>query len=456
MKTNANLFRQFPERAEQADLTAGNRGPCDRTTQPRAAWLTLFHSESESRPSFHQKAKPQHMETDNTEVSQELRDKTDKSLEDERGRTDEYLEYNSHTVEEETSNTIRLNRLAADTERASRREDADLDKAQRPDVAGMATSELDDHSLLQERERSDKAQSAERETEDRARTQERFQKRLIAEALLSNERKETDSRLVDERDQLDCSSELNAALLYDEQCSHNLTKAALVTRDQYLAIVSHDLKQPLAAISIGARLMRKDLSQDRLDTVRLRNNLGLIERSAAGMDRMIDALLDVERMAHDKLILKPERTDLRALLQECSDLFAPVVLTKSFIMTMNTSAEPIYADIDHDRILQVLSNLIGNALKFTPHGGTIELGARKQKTHAEISVTDNGPGIPREEQGRIFERFSQLKKGDRLGLGLGLFIAKWIVEAHEGHIGVTSEVGKGSRFSFTLPLSATQ
>jgi signal transduction histidine kinase len=253
------------------------------------------------------------METDNTEVSQELRDKTDKSLEDERGRTDEYLEYNSHTVEEETSNTIRLNRLAADTERASRREDADLDKAQRPDVAGMATSELDDHSLLQERERSDKAQSAERETEDRARTQERFQKRLIAEALLSNERKETDSRLVDERDQLDCSSELNAALLYDEQCSHNLTKAALVTRDQYLAIVSHDLKQPLAAISIGARLMRKDLSQDRLDTVRLRNNLGLIERSAAGMDRMIDALLDVERMAHDKLILKPERTDLRAL-----------------------------------------------------------------------------------------------------------------------------------------------
>ena len=170
------------------------------------------------------------------------------------------------------------------------------------------------------------------------------------------------------------------------------------------------------------------------------------------MDRMIDALLDVERMAHDKLILKPERADLRALLQECWDLFAPVVLTKAFSMTMDTGTEPIYADIDHDRILQVLSNLIGNALKFTPHGGTIELSARKQETHAEISVTDNGPGIPREEQGRIFERFSQLKKGDRLGLGLGLFIAKWIVEAHEGHIGVTSEVGKGSRFTFTLPL----
>src|SRR5687767_864426 len=106
------------------------------------------------------------MKTENTEVSQELRDKTDKSLEDERGKTDEYLENKTHTVEEETSNTIRLNRLAADRDRASQREEADLDKEQRLDVAGMATSGMDDHSLIQERERSDKAQSAERKAED--------------------------------------------------------------------------------------------------------------------------------------------------------------------------------------------------------------------------------------------------------------------------------------------------
>jgi signal transduction histidine kinase len=389
-----------------------------------------------------------------TESSHKLRDKTDKSLEDERGKTDEYLEAKSQTVEDETSDTIRLNRLAADKDRASRRADADLDREEQLDGTGRATSGMEDHSLAQERERSDQAQSAERKTEDRARTKERFQKRLIAEALLDNERKETDSDLLDERDQIDFFSEYTAKLLSDEQCSHDLTKAALVTRDQYLAIVSHDLKQPLAAISIGARLMRGDLSGNPVDTGRLRDNLGLIERSAASMDRMISALLDVERMAHDKLILKPERVDIRALLQECADLSAPVVSAKSFSMTMHTSPGTIFADADHDRILQVLSNLIGNALKFTPQGGTIELAAGKQEAYAQISVTDNGPGIPREEQGHIFERFSQLKLNDRRGLGLGLYIAKWIVEAHKGRIWVTSEVGKGSTFSFTLPLSA--
>ena len=117
-----------------------------------------------------------------------------------------------------------------------------------------------------------------------------------------------------------------------------------------------------------------------------------------------------------------------------------------------TGPEPIFADVDRDRILQVLSNLIGNSLKFTPNGGTIELSARTQETQVEISVTDNGPGIPEQAQAKIFERFSQLKMADHRSLGLGLFIAKWIVEAHKGHIRVTSK-GKGSTFSFTLPLS---
>jgi chemotaxis family two-component system sensor kinase Cph1 len=101
----------------------------------------------------------------------------------------------------------------------------------------------------------------------------------------------------------------------------------------------------------------------------------------------------------------------------------------------------------------VLSNLIGNSLKFTPKGGAIELSARKQETQVEISVTDNGPGISKQTQERIFEKFSQLKMNDRRGLGLGLFIAKWIIDAHKGHIWVTSNVGKGSTFSFTLPLT---
>ena len=395
------------------------------------------------------------MKSHETESSQELRGKTDKSLETERGKTDEYLEQKGKTVEEEASETIRLNRLAADKDGESQRAEADLDKKHQLDVTGTHTSRLDDKILTQERERSDKAKNVERKNEDRARTQERFQKRLIAEALLEHERKETDSNLLEERVRIDLESELKSDLLSDETVSHELTKGALVTRDQYLSIVSHDLQNPLVAISIGAHLMRRGLSQNAIDTVSLLKNLEIIEQSAAGMDRMISDLLDVERMASDKLILKPERVDVRALLQECVDLFAPVVSSKSFSMTLHICPEPIFADLDHDRILQVLSNLIGNSLKFTPNGGTIELSARKQKSQVEISVIDNGRGIPEQAKAHIFERFSQLKMNDRRGLGLGLFIAKWIVDAHKGRIWVTSDVGKGSTVSFTLPLSVT-
>ena len=124
-------------------------------------------------------------------------------------------------------------------------------------------------------------------------------------------------------------------------------------------------------------------------------------------------------------------------------------------MTLDAGAEPLFADVDRDRILQVLSNLIGNALKFTPNGGIVKFSARKQENHVEISVADNGPGIPPQDRQLIFERFTKLRMNDRTGLGLGLFVAKWIVEAHKGHISVTSDVGKGSTFSFTLPLAAT-
>ncbi len=393
------------------------------------------------------------MKSHETEPSQVLRDKTDKSLEAERGKTDEYLEQKSKTVEEEASETIRLSRLAADKNRESQRAEVDLDKKHQLDVTGTQTTQLDDKILTQERERSDEAKRVERQKEDRARTRERFQNRLITEARLEIERKETDNNLLEERVGSDLESEHNSTLLSGETVSHDMTKSALVTRDQFLAIVSHDLQNSLVAISIGAHLMRSNLDRDTVDTVSLLRNLGIIEQSVAGMDRMISDLLDVERMSHDKLILKPERVDLRTILQECVNLFAPIVSSKSFSMTIYPCPEPIFADLDHDRILQVLSNLIGNSLKFTPKGGAIELSARKQETQVEISVTDNGPGISKQTQARIFEKFSQLKMNDRRGLGLGLFIAKWIIDAHKGQIWVTSNLGKGSTFSFTLPLT---
>ena len=376
------------------------------------------------------------MESHETESSQDLRDKTDKTLEDEREKTDEHLEQKTQEVEEKTNEKLRSIRLATDTARESQRQEVDLAKEHQREVTGISPTRLDEKLLVQEREESDKSQAIERGEEDRARTEERVQKQLIAEteALLEKERKNTDSALLEERVYVDLE---------------------LITRDHFLAIVSHDLKNSIAAISIAAGLIRRELSKDAADTVSFLKHLGGIEQAAEGMSRMINDLLDVERMAHDQLKLKLEDVDVFDLLQECVDLFAPVVTSKSFSMTIRTSTEPIFAKVDHDRILQVLSNLIGNSLKFTPNGGTIELSVRKQETQVEISVTDDGPGIAEEAQVQIFERFSQLTMNDRRGLGLGLFIAKWIVEAHKGRIWVTSEMGKGSTFSFTLPLTGS-
>lgn len=198
--------------------------------------------------------------------------------------------------------------------------------------------------------------------------------------------------------------------------------------------------------------MHAELLEGQVDVKGLMEYLDVIERNAANMERMIRDLLDVERMANANLNLVLQRVDICALLRESKILFAPILDRKSFSMTIQTSSEPIFADVDHDKVLQVLSNLIGNALKFTANGGAIELSVQEKANEIEVSVTDNGPGIPDEDKSKIFERFSQLHSHDRRGLGLGLFISKWLVEAHKGRMWVTTEVGKGSTFSFTLPL----
>ena len=365
-----------------------------------------------------------------TAAAHKLRGKTDQSLDEEREKTDKYLEQNSVSVEEATDTTIRLTRRVVDKEVESHR--AAIDQKKADELDGTATERLVDSILSQERERTDELHNAERKEEDRVRKQELVQTQMHAQTLLENERKETDRSLLDERVHAD---------------------SALITREQFVTIVSHDLKNPVVAISMVARAMRRGLSQSTVDVNGLLKSLTTIEQTTTFMNRMISDLLDVEQMAHNTLYLKREKVDLRVLLQECMQLFAPLVSSQSFSMTIHTSPEPIFGYFDHDRILQVLSNLVGNSLKFTPNGGTIRLSAQKQETEVVISVTDNGPGIPEEAQTQIFERFSQLTINERSGLGLGLFIAKWMVEAHKGRIWVTSELGKGSTFSFTLPVN---
>ena len=374
------------------------------------------------------------------------RARTDKSLKDERTTADDYVEREMHKVEDDTSRSIRADRSAADEARREARAAA----------GPLNQPGADQDGLAHERQRSDDARDLERERQDEALREERFRNRLIIEALFGKERGETDLCLLHERELLDAASLETATLLSDELIAHALTKAALAYRDQYLAFVSHDLGNPLVAISLAARLIRKELSGTSVDLSTLRKHLTLIEQSAASMDRMVSDLLDVERIAQGKLHLETREVNLRLLLQECVDLFAPIAASKSLTMTVDVGGEPLVSVLDHDRMLQVLSNLIGNALKFTPEGGRIRLAARKLETEVELSVSDNGPGITAQDQPKLFQKFSQLALENRRGLGLGLFIAKWIVESHGGRIWVTSEAGEGSTFTFVLPITARQ
>ena len=384
----------------------------------------------------------------------ELREKTDKSLEEERVKTDKALDQKAKIVEIEANDSIQANRVAADEARDSKRAKADAEKANARQYLGESIiSKSVDKILIRERERADIALDLERREEDRIHSVERFHQRMTAESLLESERSETDTNLLDERNLIDVDAERSMSVLSDEKESHHITKKALVTRDQFLAIVSHDLKNLLSSISLSASLIRRLLRNEKSDLEHISKNIGVIERSSATMDRMISDLLDVERMANEKLTLVLAQTDVCELLQECLELFAPVVASKSITMTIKSYPAPVFASLDHDRILQVLSNLIGNALKFSPKGSEITLTLEKQSRDIKISVIDNGPGIPSEKLTKIFERFSQLQTNDRRGLGLGLFIANWLVEAHGGKLSVSSEVGKGSIFCFSVPLA---
>jgi len=386
------------------------------------------------------------MKKDKNEPLIGLREKTDKSLEDERVKTDKALNQKAKDLETKTSKSIQERRVAADGARANKRNSADNDNEElRQNGSKNASEKLVKKVLNRERNRSDKALEIERREEDRIRNVERFHQRLMAESLLESERSDTDANLLDERKQIDSDTELR-------EVSHRHTKNALVSRDQFLAVVSHDLRNLIAPISLSAGLMRKLIRNGSCDLEALSKSVDVIERNAANMDRMINDLLDVERMANENLTIESAPLDVGSLLKECEDLFGPVALSKSLSMTIEAHPKSIVAKLDHDRILQVMSNLIGNALKFTPAGGRIKLLMEELTSEIKISVVDSGPGIPENKREKIFERFSQLKTNDRRGLGLGLFIAKWIVEAHEGKLSVQSEPGKGSTFSFTIPI----
>ena len=237
-------------------------------------------------------------------------------------------------------------------------------------------------------------------------------------------------------------------LLARERQARERAEAAIRTREEVLAIVSHDLRNPLNTIAMGATALRDFPGKD---TARF---VEMIQRAINRMNRLIEDLMDVVKLeGGQRLSLDPGMVALPPLLGEMRESFQAQAEPRDQTVTCHCEPDtpPIVAD--RDRLLQVISNLLGNALKFTPEGGRVGLEARRVEDDVWISVQDTGPGIAAEDVPHIFDPYWQARRTARLGAGLGLTISKGIVEAHGGRIWVESRPGEGSTFTFALPIA---
>jgi signal transduction histidine kinase len=275
--------------------------------------------------------------------------------------------------------------------------------------------------------------------------------RETSDEAIDAERTRTDAATEMGRTHHQASAKSSADLLSREQESHRKTQTALTTREEFLAIVSHDLRNPLNHISMAAQ----NLFEEPGEPKDVKETAASINRSAGEMLRLIQDLLDIERIAIGKLILHYEKHDISEIINEVVGDFQRDAAASEITLTAKPEAGCDDALCDRSRVVQVLSNLIGNAIKFTPAKGQICVSCARtgpERKELQVSVSDTGAGIAPEKIESIFQRFSQINSRDRRGIGLGLYIAKMMVEEHPGRIWVESKLGEGSTFHFTLPV----
>jgi len=243
-----------------------------------------------------------------------------------------------------------------------------------------------------------------------------------------------------------------AAVALQAAHSYHDALAATAARDEILSVVAHDLRNPLSTIHMGSTLALDLMAPE--PATPGRRQLEIIVRTAEKMNRLIQDLLDASRLQSGQLTLELLPARPGAIIEEAIEMLLPLASHAGVTLEAGvvTALEAIH--VDTLRIQQVLSNLIGNALKFTPSGGSVRVSAERVGGEVQFSVTDTGTGIAADQLPHIFARFWQARRTDRRGLGLGLAIARGIVEAHGGTIRVDSVPGAGSTFGFTIPAAA--
>lgn len=358
------------------------------------------------------------MPPENRQTSVE-REQTDESLRAEREKVDDALGRKLAAIEETADAVITKARARADQLLAAAR--AKMDQTQASSAEPSERTEkkraLEDEIVREERADADEAVRVER---------------AESVALLSTERQETDKDLLSERARSD---------------------GAVATRDDFLGIVSHDLRNMLGAMVGFATLIVTAESQEN-HKEKVLMHAHRIERSGARMNRLIGDLVDVASIEAGVLAVTREVGDPAQVVTEAVDTFHAQALASEITLSADIVPPPAMASFDPARILQVLSNILSNAIKFTPQKGRIVVRLERILEDLQFTVSDTGVGIPTSKLEAVFERFRQVNTNDRRGIGLGLYISKCIVQGHGGRIWAESNLGEGSAFCFTLPIHA--
>ena len=351
-------------------------------------------------------------------IPKDERRETDVALQKERVEADNKFAERRRDLEEDADATVQLARERADNVVEQAREQAD----QHLDTAARATTDT-------ERAHEDAVLQSERAAADIELADERqLRARALAE-LLRSERSQTDRYLGTERERVD---------------------AAIATRDDFLGMVAHDLRTLLGGMAMSAAQL-KCIPCEGETRQAVQREAARMQRFTGRMTHLVGDLLDVVSIEAGKLRMAAAPHEANELLRETLDAFEPVAAARNITLRGRVYSGSLLAEFDRERILQVLANLVSNAIKFTQDGGEVIVVVEPVAGEVQFTVSDNGPGVAVEKVQAIFERYAQSASYDRRGLGLGLYISKCIVEAHGGRIWVESAAGAGSKFFFALP-----